>query len=218
MANSLYDAIDKADTIVSLIRDYYTNGIASQSQDSQNSDNVEFTVGTHHFVENDMVLIAGIVDSNGEDISEYNSSFKVLSVTNTTVTVELEYNSEAVFTNATMNSVRVYNNVFVNLGRYDFCSVIVDIDDTLLIPSASHSHIPGKTFYPLIVINTIHNFTKGNNTQVRATRRYVSVKMDEILELLEDSLSCCKVVNSVNRSEDVWSNSEVSLIATTLEY
>ena len=210
---TLYDAITKQDTLVDLVRNYYTNDIASQAD---SGDNVIFTVGSHHFVEDDTVLIEGVVDGSGDAIAVYNNSFTILSVGATTITVELEYDAAAVFTNATMNSVRVYNNMFVDLEQNNFCSVIIDIDDTLLIQSASHAHIPGKTYYPIIVMDTIHHFTIGNNIQVRATRKYISTKLDEILELFENK--CCKVIGSINRSESVWSNEEVSLIATTLEY
>ena len=207
MGNPFLEPVDKQDTLIGLIESYYETTIASQVNNGNGT--VTLSLGSHHFVDEDRLTISGVTGADG-----YNDNFEIVSLVDDDVTITVEYNARAVFTSAAITSVCVFNNLLVDLSSKEFCAIIVDIDDTGVTPVASNVFVSGETFYPLIVMDRINAFSTGNNTQVRACRRYVSVKLYEILDLLE-----CKIIgNKIARTETIWSNKKVSLISVTIEY
>lgn len=207
MGNPFLNAIDKQDTLISLIEDYYTESINSQAADAGDG-TVTFNVISHNFVDEDRVAIAGVTNAD-----DYNATFDIKVLTETTIKVTLVYNADADFTNATITSIHVFNNMEVQLDKDEYCAIVLDIDDTNIQPNASLLYIPKETYYPLMIINRVGNFPSGKNIQIRACRRYISVKLKEILELLN-----CKVVGNIGRIDTVWSGTKVCVIATTLEF
>ena len=207
MGNPFLEPIDKQDTLIGLIEDYYKTTIASQVNNGDGT--VTLSLDSHHFVDNDRLTMTGVTGA-----SAYNDSFEIVSLVNNDVTITVTYNAGAVFTSATITSVSVFNNLLVDLSSKNFCAIIIDVDDTNVIPVAGRDFVSSETFYPIVVMDRIDAFSTGNNTQVRACRRYVSVKLYEILDLLK-----CKIIgNKIARTETIWSNKKVSLISVTIEY
>ena len=206
--STLQESLDKQDLLREEIESKYTHSISSQASNA--SGNVVFNIPNHNFVKYDVLKVTGT------DFDGYNDSFKVQSITNNDVELNVSYNASASVSGASTNSVRVYNNYLIKMSRDDFCAVMLDIDDTLLKKTAGNLHIPQETFYPIVIINSIDNFPEGDNVQVMKTRRYNSHKMNEILELIEDER--IEVVPNVSRKETIWNNHRVSLMATTLQY
>lgn len=212
--DNLYDAIDNQDNLVDVVNNYYTCSVSSQTSAS-NGEKVIFNIPNNNFVENDRIQLA---DTGVED---YNDVFEVENINGDDFTVTLDYNSNASasITNGdvTANSLRIYNNYLVRVPEDKFPICIIDIDDTRLINNAGNEIIPDKTFYPLMIINSIENFDSGDNIQVRACRRYISYKFDEVLNLLTSETGI-KVIPNISRKETVFNRQKVSLIAINFEY
>jgi len=207
MGNPFLEPIDKQDTLKGLIEDYYESTIVSQANNGDGT--VTLTLGSHNFVDDDRLTIAGVTGAD-----DYNDTFDIVSLDGNDVVITVTYNASAVFTSATITSVSVFNNLLVKLSRDDFCAIIIDVDDTDVIPVGGNEFVSSSTYYPLIVMDRIGAFSTGNNTQVRACRRYISVKLYEILDMLK-----CKVIgNKIARTETIWSGEKVSLISVTIEY
>jgi len=207
MGNPFLEPIDKQDTLKGLIEDYYESTIVSQVNNGDGT--VTLTLGSHHFVDEDRLTIAGVTGA-----TNYNDTFEIVSIDGNDVVITVTYVGSAVFTSATITSVNVFNNFLVKLSGNEFCAILIDVDDTGIIPVGSNEFVSSETFYPIVVMDRISAFSDGKNTQVRACRRYISVKLYEILDLLK-----CRIIgNKIARTETIWGGEKVSIISVTIEY
>jgi len=152
MGNPFLEPIDKQDTLKGLIEDYYETTIVSQADNGDGT--VTLSLGSHHFVTDDRLTIAGVTGAD-----DYNDTFDIISIVLNDVVITVTYNASAVFTSATITSVSVFNNLLVQLSRNDFCAIIVDIDDTGTIPVGGNEFVTSDTFYPIVVIDRIGAFS-----------------------------------------------------------
>jgi len=219
MGQLLYESYDKLDTIIAQLEALYTHSISSQTD---MGDYIKFTLSAAHNIQlNGVIKISGVVDDEGAAIEDYNKPFEVYSVPDPTSVVvakdqipfafELTYNGDAVFGSAEMTNARLYNDPGYEFPSEDYPIIVVDVDDTVVIREGYGLFIPDETLYPITVLHRLSRFEEGAHTQLKNCRRFVSYKLQEILDELN-----LKVVANVGRIETVWGSEEVSIAGTTV--
>lgn len=213
---------EKNIALISIVNLLFTRDIIAHSANAEGK--VVFqTVSNHNFVANDHVKLFDAIDDNNY-VTTFNGyspstarAFEVLSVTDDTITVDLDYDSSIDISSLQVRSVYVFNNDMIEnfaVAEYPVC--VLSTGDSMNKSNNACSYVPYITEFHLTILDALtnHGSDTERNTRVNSGGVYVQEKISRIMTALKKPISNDKIPFGLS----VWGDQKVFFSGLSFKY